>query len=640
MEAAFQRSAVWEQTGADSYKWVRALGVGGLTFVALRQLPSYNVGVEFALLATVVLLSTVSLPGGILVSLFVMGYPIFYSSPVVGIAFAIIAVASFQYLSLVDGRAFFLLGFLLISVHYKMEWAFPVLAGFYLAGGSGFALGFCGALLLELMGLLLGRQSFGSLYANGVKVLWVVPEATLPSLTDWAWVAEKTGGGVAMRMLSAFARTAITSATLLVQPLIWGAVSAFVASSAEKRWKTLLIVFPIGIGALAATSLVVSSYHGLYVPASKVGQETMARAVLGLLIALVPVMVTMLGERRWRGQNVATGAVSTGSLTTAPDIGMPIPSGDVVDALTGLFRREYLDVSLPARIEAARQTGSSVAFCMIDLDRFKQVNDTKGHQAGDKVLTDVAGLLKSVVGTVGDVIRYGGDEFCVILPGFDADGAHQLMDRAAAELERFNFAGLENVLRPTFSMGIAEFPAMATTETDLVDCADQALYLSKNMGRNTITIYGEQVFREQAMELVCWMAMQCFLTVNGRIRADSWRLHPKQGPIEIVTAFDYTATIPYVSKTASMATQVKTYKSSFEGKILKIVSMSDNQTQFILLVQREDLPLKIKEHVAELEARGQSQIALAAGSEQDSKSKPVASWERPGKARQFGPGRS
>lgn len=611
MDVSIQQTS-WIQGGADPYKWARAVALAALTFVALRQLPGYNPGIEFVLLAAIMLLASVSLPGAILVSLLAVGFPVFYSSPVIGIAFAVVAVVSFQYLSLVDGRAFFLLGFLLISAFFRMEWAFPLLAGFYLAGTSSFALGFSGILVVEVVGLLLGRQAIGTIFTHGSKVLWTIPRGPLPSVLDWAWVATKLSGGAPIKLLTAFSQTAIASAALIVQPLAWGLVGAFVGSSAEKRWKNVLVVFPLAILALFTVSLIVGSMNHSLPPGGL--QSLLVRAALGFVVAMAPVAVTLVVQQRKEAEGVSNGAVSTGStVTPAPETSAQ-PAVTAMDSLTGLFRREHLEVSLPSRLEAARQSSQPVAFAMIDLDRFKQVNDTKGHQAGDRVLQDVAGLLRSTVGPAGDVVRYGGDEFCVILPAADAESAKQMMNGAATELEGLTFTGLENVLRPTFSIGIAEYPKMATTKEDLIERADQALYISKNMGRNTITVYGEQVFREQALELACWMAMQCFLTVNGRIRADSWRLHPGQKAIEIVTAFDYTATIPYVSKTASLVTETKTFKSSFEGKILKIVSMTDHQTQFILLVQKADLPVKIQEHLTEF---GSSQNPGPAPSEQN-----------------------
>lgn len=619
MQEVVQRT-IWTDRTDDAYKWVRAAGVAALTFAALRQLPSYNPGLELVLLLAIVLLASVTLPGAILTSLLVIGFPIFYSSPVVGIAFAVIAVVSFQYLSLVDGRGYFLLGFLLIAAYLKIEWAFPLLAGFYLASKGGFALGAGGVLLIEAMGLLLGRQTMGSIYANGSKHLWTIVVKPLPSLLDWSWVAPKFSGGQPMQVLTGFAKQVITSAALVVQPLVWGAVGAFVGSSAEKRWKNILVVFALSILALFTLTWAVGS-----VTKSLDGgmEGLLARAVFGFGASMAPVATTMLADWRKRSTGVVAGTVAAGPDAAAPFAAATPPVG-AIDSLTGLYRREHLDQMLPAQLEAARQTGSPVGFAMIDLDRFKQVNDTKGHQAGDRVLADVAGLLRSVVNTAGDVVRYGGDEFCVILPGSTAEGAMQIMNEAAARLETLVFTGLENVLRPTFSIGIAEFPTMAATKEDLVEYADQALYISKNMGRNTITVYGEEVFLEQALELECWMAMQCFLTVNGRIRADSWRLHLKQKAIEIVTAFDYTATIPYVSKTASVITRMKTYKSSFEGKILRIASMSDSQTQFVILVQRADLPLKIREHLDELEpAQPVSPRPVQAGSPEPDPARPL-----------------
>lgn len=586
-----QQQLEWIRTSNTRFKWVRAVGVAGLTLVALRQLPAYHPGLEFALVLLIAILASVSLPGAILLSLLAIGFPVFYSSPVVGIAFAIAAVGSFQYLTMSDARAFFLVGFMLVAVYLKLEWAFPLLAGFYLATANGFGLAFCAVALVEIVGLLLGRTFVGSIYTHGAKSLWTISATPLPPLSDWGWVSTKLTATPPLELLGAFARLAMSSGALIVQPLAWGAVAAFVGAAAEKRWKNLATVLPLAAGALLLVTSAISSIYDL--PGGIL--QVLLRAVLGLGAAAVPITVTMVVDSKLKVDRSMETAEAP-ELEAAP----PQTTGSI-DSLTGLFRREHLDLSLPVRFEDAERSDTPLAFCMIDLDRFKQINDTKGHQAGDRVLSDVAKLLRGIVATAGDVVRYGGDEFCVILPGYDAEGARQMMNNAAGELERHSFTGLENVLRPTFSIGIAEFPRMASTQEDLIEYADQALYISKNMGRNTITVYGEQVFREQALELTCWMAMQCFLTVNGRIRADSWRLHAKQQPIEIVTAFDYTATIPYVSKTASLVTEAKTFKSSFEGKILRIVSMSDNQTQFILLVQKADLPLKIQEHLDQFE---------------------------------------
>ncbi len=267
------------------------------------------------------------------------------------------------------------------------------------------------------------------------------------------------------------------------------------------------------------------------------------------------------------------------------------PYAPIYDTLTKLPTREYLEDHFDEILANNSKDSEVLSFAMIDLDRFKQINDTKGHQGGDAVL-------KSAVDSEGTVVRYAGDEFCVIFPNKKVTEAKKIIEGVAENLANHEFKNLEHVLRPTLSVGISEFPTQTKDKGELIGFADQALYISKNLGRNSITLFGEDVFVEQALELECWIELQSFLTVNGKVRADSWRLHPDSEQIEVVTLFEYTSMIPYVSNTAHEATEQKTYKTSFLGKVLKISSMSPNRTEFVLLVQKADLPIKVKEHLS------------------------------------------
>jgi diguanylate cyclase (GGDEF)-like protein len=157
------------------------------------------------------------------------------------------------------------------------------------------------------------------------------------------------------------------------------------------------------------------------------------------------------------------------------------------DALTGLFNRGALLERLERELERSRRYGRSLAVIFFDLDRFKSLNDTYGHQFGDRVLRDLARIATQTVRSIDLVGRYGGEEFVAVLP--ETDGAQALV---VAERLRMNVArhrldlpGGEEV-RATISAGVAVFPADATTMDTLIRIADTALYAAKAGGRNQV----------------------------------------------------------------------------------------------------------------------------------------------------------
>jgi diguanylate cyclase (GGDEF)-like protein len=127
----------------------------------------------------------------------------------------------------------------------------------------------------------------------------------------------------------------------------------------------------------------------------------------------------------------------------------------------------------------------------MDIDHFKKFNDTYGHATGDAVLKQVAKTIRDCVRVGLDLpCRYGGEEMVVLLPETDTQGALVTAERIRREIEATALAGPEGEqLRVTISIGIATFPAMAETASDLFERADQALYASKHGGRNRSTIY-------------------------------------------------------------------------------------------------------------------------------------------------------
>jgi diguanylate cyclase (GGDEF)-like protein len=161
----------------------------------------------------------------------------------------------------------------------------------------------------------------------------------------------------------------------------------------------------------------------------------------------------------------------------------------ISDPLTGLYNRRYLSEFLQRELVRARRSATPVAVVLLDLDRFKRVNDSFGHEAGDQVLTVVGALLKSKVRGSDIACRYGGEEFVLVLPQAGVDAANRRAEDARlaiADLD-LNHAG-RPLGKMTASLGIAVFPDHAEDIDSLLRAADVALYAAKGAGRNRVII--------------------------------------------------------------------------------------------------------------------------------------------------------
>jgi two-component system, cell cycle response regulator len=150
------------------------------------------------------------------------------------------------------------------------------------------------------------------------------------------------------------------------------------------------------------------------------------------------------------------------------------------DALTGLPNRRTFDEHLDSMFAPERRTGQPFALVLFDIDHFKQVNDTQGHPAGDRVLQEVASIaLRDMRGSE-QIFRIGGEEFAIVIAG-DRDAAVIVAERVRTAVERE--LGL-----PTLSAGVAAFPQDAHTRDQLFQRADLALYAAKQSGRNRVAL--------------------------------------------------------------------------------------------------------------------------------------------------------
>jgi diguanylate cyclase (GGDEF)-like protein/PAS domain S-box-containing protein len=161
------------------------------------------------------------------------------------------------------------------------------------------------------------------------------------------------------------------------------------------------------------------------------------------------------------------------------------------DALTNVFNRRYLEETLERELARAARELYPLCIIMMDLDYFKEVNDTYGHEAGDVVLKTLAETVTRQSRHGDFVCRYGGEEFVLVMPNIGIETAktrarelHQIIDSLNIPYSSFN-------LTTTISMGIAWFPEHGATKEELLRAADRAMYMAKNTGRNRVIVHGE-----------------------------------------------------------------------------------------------------------------------------------------------------
>ena len=165
------------------------------------------------------------------------------------------------------------------------------------------------------------------------------------------------------------------------------------------------------------------------------------------------------------------------------------------DAMTSLNNYRYFKTRMNEEINRARRGNTPVSLLMLDIDNFKNYNDTLGHQAGDEALRVIGWILKNAVRDEDIVNRYGGEEFSIILPGLDKKVISILAERIRQKVEEHPFykEHIQPEKKLTISLGGAAFPEDADSFEELVKKADEALYYSKKSGRNCFTLYSESL---------------------------------------------------------------------------------------------------------------------------------------------------
>jgi diguanylate cyclase (GGDEF)-like protein len=164
-------------------------------------------------------------------------------------------------------------------------------------------------------------------------------------------------------------------------------------------------------------------------------------------------------------------------------------SQSIVDSLTGLFNRRYMEETLTLELARATRSRREIGIIMLDIDHFKRFNDAYGHDAGDVLLRELAGLLKHTVRGGDIACRYGGEEFVLILPEASLDLARGRAEALRDEVKRLHVMHGGAVIGPiTISAGVAVFPDHGKTAAILLHAADAALYRAKTAGRDQVMI--------------------------------------------------------------------------------------------------------------------------------------------------------
>lgn len=166
---------------------------------------------------------------------------------------------------------------------------------------------------------------------------------------------------------------------------------------------------------------------------------------------------------------------------------------NIEDPLTGVFNRRYLERRLGDEMARTKRYGQELSVLMFDIDRFKQVNDTYGHQSGDMILTSLGQLALGDVRQTDIVSRYGGEEFLVILPSTGLQESSKAAERLRRRVEEYRFPIVptddgEETIDITVSLGVAATSGEVESGEQLIKAADEALYRAKEEGRNRVCL--------------------------------------------------------------------------------------------------------------------------------------------------------
>jgi len=161
----------------------------------------------------------------------------------------------------------------------------------------------------------------------------------------------------------------------------------------------------------------------------------------------------------------------------------------MIDGLTAIYNHRAFKERLQVEIERSRRYNSNTTLLILDLDKFKRINDTYGHLQGDYVLRKSANIIRGSVRTVDTVARYGGEEFAVILINADKKSCMNTAERICKNIHSFLFEKDGMTERMSISIGMSEYPGDGDDMSSLISSADMAMYRAKRAGGNQVMMY-------------------------------------------------------------------------------------------------------------------------------------------------------
>ena len=282
-------------------------------------------------------------------------------------------------------------------------------------------------------------------------------------------------------------------ASILVTALIWGLTFALITlQKGEYTAQFLISVCVCGLCAGGVVAFIPNRWLSIFYNISMLMPATIIILMNGLNISLAMMiflfsvyMVLIAYRGNWEYWN-----------TLENEYLLEIKSQEMerlsnTDVLTGLYNRRYFDEAFDREWKRSGRNNSMLSVILLDIDHFKRINDTFGHQVGDKYLKKTAAILTSVFKRDYDIVaRYGGEEFIVLLPGINADQASQLAEKVKKRIESMTIDHRGKKVGTTISSGIiCCVPNLNTSSDSIISGADKALYMAKQEGKNRVAVY-------------------------------------------------------------------------------------------------------------------------------------------------------
>lgn len=254
-------------------------------------------------------------------------------------------------------------------------------------------------------------------------------------------------------------------------------VSRQLAALEKRDWEQWLIV--AATGTIVALGMLALLFPAAFSGGQMRVEITVPKQLFVALVAALAVFNTYMVWRRIQLRRLREQIIST---TMQSEL---VRLQSYTDPLTEVYNRRSLEEMAGRYISYARRHHSSLSFLLIDVDRFRQVNTRFGHLTGDFVLAEIAGLLRHAVRGSDAVVRYGGDEFLIIVADAPRAGAEQVVQRIKTYLCDWNHAQHLEDFELSLSIGLAEWKDGETLD-EVLDVADQDMYMSKNRGTSTL----------------------------------------------------------------------------------------------------------------------------------------------------------